>query len=92
MQPGKETLAFVREQTLLFQYMCLWFKDYFRLIILKKQKTQEALLFCLHLTLGFPCDSAGKESTCNAGDLSLIPGLGRSPGERKGYPIQYSDL
>ena len=33
-----------------------------------------------------------KESTCNAGDLGLIPGLGRSPGERKGYPFQYSGL
>ena len=42
--------------------------------------------------LGFPCDSAGKESACNAGDLSLIPGLGGSPGEGKGYPLQYSGL
>ena len=42
--------------------------------------------------LGFPCGSAGKESTCNAGDLSLIPGLGRSPGKGKGYPLQYSGL
>ena len=42
--------------------------------------------------LGFPCGSAGKESTCNAGDLGLIPGLGRSPGEGKGYPLQYSGL
>ena len=33
---------------------------------------------------------AGKESACNAGDLGLIPGLGRSPGEGKGYPLQYS--
>ena len=40
----------------------------------------------------FPCDSAGKESACNAGDLGSIPGLGRSPGEGKGYPLQYSDL
>ena len=40
----------------------------------------------------FPCDSAGKESTCNAGDLGSTPGLGRSPGEGKGYPLQYSDL
>ena len=40
----------------------------------------------------FPCGSAGKESACNAGDLGLIPGLGRSPGERKGYPLQYSGL
>ena len=40
----------------------------------------------------FPCGSAGKESTCNVGDLGSIPGLGRSPGEGKGYPLQYSDL
>ena len=39
--------------------------------------------------LGFPCGSAGKESTCNAGDLGSIPGLGRSSEERKGYPLQY---
>ena len=42
--------------------------------------------------LSFPCGSAGKESTCNEGDLGLIPGLGRSLGEGKGYPFQYSDL
>ena len=41
---------------------------------------------------GFPCGPAGKESACNAGDLGLIPGLGRSPGEGKGYPLQYSGL
>ena len=44
------------------------------------------------LTGGFPCGSADKESTCNAGDLGSIPGLGRSPGEGKGYPLQYSGL
>ena len=42
--------------------------------------------------LGIPCGSAGKESACNAGDLDLIPGLGRSPGKEKGYTLQYSDL
>ena len=35
---------------------------------------------------------AGKESTCNVGNLGLIPGLGSSPGEGKGYPLQYSGL
>ena len=40
-------------------------------------------------THSFPCDAAGKESACNAGDLSPIPGLGRSPGEGKGYPLQW---
>ena len=42
--------------------------------------------------LGFPDGSVGKESACNVGDLSSIPGLGRSPGEGKGYPLQYSGL
>ena len=42
--------------------------------------------------MGFPCDSIGKESACNPVDLGLIPGLGRSPGEGKGYPLQYSGL
>ena len=39
--------------------------------------------------LGFPCGLAGKELACNAGDLGLIPGLGRSPGEGKSYPLRY---
>ena len=42
--------------------------------------------------MDFPGGSAGKESTCNAGNLGSIPGLGRSPGEEKGYPLQYSGL
>ena len=42
--------------------------------------------------MGFPRGPAGKESTCNLGDLGLIPGLGRSPGEGKVYPLQYSGL
>ena len=42
--------------------------------------------------MDFPHDSAGKESTHNAGDLGSIPGLGRSSGEGKGYPLQYSGL
>ena len=39
---------------------------------------------------GFPDSSVGKESACNAGDLGLIPGFGRSTGEGIGYPLQYS--
>ena len=41
-------------------------------------------------SLGFPDSSAGKESACNVEDLALILGLGRFPGEGKGYPLQYS--
>ena len=40
----------------------------------------------------FHCGSAGKEYVCNTGDLGSTPGLGRSPGEGKGYPFQYSGL
>ena len=42
--------------------------------------------------MSFSCGSAGKESACNAGDLGSIPGLGKSSGEGKGYPLQYSGL
>ena len=45
-----------------------------------------------YLCMGFPGGSAGKESACNAGDLGSIPGLGRSPGEGKGYPLRYFGL
>ena len=41
---------------------------------------------------GFPCGSAGIESACNARDICLIPGLGRTPGKGKVYPLQYSGL
>ena len=46
----------------------------------------------MHLLGGFSAASDDKESACNAGDLCSIPGLGRSPGEGKGYPLQYSGL
>ena len=49
----------------------------------KESDTTERLYFT------FPCDSAGKESTCNVGDLGSIPGLGRSPGEGHGNPLRY---
>ena len=44
---------------------------------------------CLVLAKCFPVGSDDKEIACNAGDPSLIPGLGRFPGERNGYPLQY---
>ena len=44
------------------------------------------------MMMGFPCGLAGKESAFKEGDLGSIPGLGRSPGEGKGYPLQYSGL
>ena len=48
---------------------------------------------CMYICVwGFPCSSDSKESACNAQDLGLIPGLGRSPGEGNGYLLQYSCL
>ena len=46
----------------------------------------------IHMFASFPDSSVGKESTCGKGDLDSIPGLGRSRGEGKGYPLQYSGL
>ena len=53
---------------------------------------ERALYFGLGKSQGFPGGSAGKESACNEGDLDLIPGPGRSSGEGKVYPLQYSIL
>ena len=44
------------------------------------------------MNVGFPCGSAGKESTCNARVMVSIPGFGRSSGDGKGHPLQYSGL
>ena len=55
----------------------------------KKVNCHSTLPMCLRFSFlieGFLCSLAGKESVCNAGDLGLIPGLGRLPGEGKGYP------
>ena len=49
-----------------------------------------SFIWCSGISLGFADSSVGKESTCNAGDPGLIPGLGRSAGEGKVYPLQYS--
>ena len=46
----------------------------------------------LQNNMGFPCGSVSKEYACSVGDLGSIPGLGRSPGEGKDYPLQYSGL
>ena len=65
------------------------------MVIIAFHTTAFNLFICMSVLLllwGFPCGSAGKESVCNVGDLGLIPAWGRSPGEGKGYPLQYSGL
>ena len=54
--------------------------------------SSSSFFFLLTLIMGICGGSAGRESTCNAGDPSSIPGSGRFPGEGKGYPLQYSGL
>ena len=54
------------------------------------RSTETLLQKELDVLLGSPYSSVGKESTCNAGDLGLIPGLGRFPGEGNSCPLQYS--
>ena len=63
-----------------------WFNSWVRKICWRRDRLHTAVF------LGFPCGSAGKESACNVGDLGLIHGLGRFPGEGNGYPLQYSGL
>ena len=63
---------------------------YFRMIFFIQQKFD---FYSLNIfILGFPGSSDGKVSACNAGDPGSIPGSGRSPGEGKGNPLQYSCL
>ena len=57
-----------------------------------KKKSFKAFIALTCLESGFPSGRAGKKSACNAGDLGSVPGLGRSPGEGKGYPLQYCGL
>ena len=78
-------------ESIVFTWMALW-------CILILSKINFVSLF-FHVTctttfrpLGFPHNSVGKESDYNARDSCLIPGLGRFPGEGKGYPLQYSGL
>ena len=59
---------------------------------MKRFKSMWTLLCVPFLDLGFPRGSAGEESTCSAGNLGSIPGLGRSSGEEKGCSLQYSGL
>ena len=84
----------------LIEYLCLLVSFSFLIFcnykVIKDYSSNFLMLFII-LSLkwfirGFPDSSVGKQSICNAGNSGLIPGLGRSPGEGKGYPLQYSGL
>ena len=94
MTTGK-TIALTR-WTFVGKVMSLLFNILSRLVITFLPRSKCLLISWLQspsaVILGFPCGSAGKESVCNEGNLGSIPGLGRSPGEGKGYPLQYCGL
>ena len=69
-----------------------WMSQFRYCIILLKKKKGKRKKLQYSLREGFPGRSPGKESTCNAEDLGLIPGLGRSPGGERGTPLQCSCL
>ena len=56
------------------------------------QKVEDQKFGIAHIELGLPRWLSGKEPACQAGDMGLIPGLGKSPGEGNGNPLQYSCL
>ena len=62
------------------------------MVPLKAREHSDSCFHKVRLSMGFPGGSDGKKSACNAGDLGLIPGLGRSPGGGHGNPLQYSCL
>ena len=93
--PAEKLLTYKRDYLYLFS-VCL--ESYGRRTLVgyrprrRKVRHDWATSLSLSVCLGFPCGSASKKSVSNAGDLGSIPGLGRSPGEGKGYPLQYSGL
>ena len=76
----------------LFSSPCSVYVYFGHSCIMYKYMGNSLIFVVSHLKADFPCGSAGKESACNMGDLGLVPGLGRSPGEGKGYLLQYSGL
>ena len=84
-------------------YLCVYIAYIYAHKVILLSHKKEWMKFChlwsngwnrrvLCLVKGFRFGSACKEFICNAGDLGSVPGLGRSPEERKGYPLQYSGL
>ena len=79
-------LSWLKKKKVCLQCRRHRFNFWVRKICWRRDKLPTPIFLC------FPCGSDGKESACNAGDLGSIPGLGRSPGEGKDYPLQYSGL
>ena len=84
--PSRLVIAFLsRSKCLLISWL-----QSLSMVILEPKKIKSVSVSTFPPSICFPGSSAGKKSTCNAGDPSSIPGLGRSPGERVGYSLQRS--
>ena len=86
IQGDGHTITYYLFSWILLQCRRRWFDSWVGKICWRRDRLPTPVF------LGFPCGSAGKESTCNARDLDSIPGLGRSPGAGTGNPLQYSGL
>ena len=86
-----EVLLFQGQGNILAELKFFFYRGPYRITFIL---TRVMVHFSLYIIIirGFPGGSDGKESAHNAGDLGLIPGLGRSPGEGYSYPLQYSCL
>ena len=83
---GKESACKKKKIIICLQCRRPWFDSWAKKICWKRDRLPTPVF------LGFPCGSASKKSAYSVGDLSSIPGLGRSSGEGKDYPLQYSGL
>ena len=81
-----------KKQNIKQKQYCDKFNKYFKNCPYRKKKILKKIFPESSTKVGFPGGSDGNESACNAGDLGSIPGLGRSPGEGNGNPLQYSSL
>ena len=83
---GNKTVMVRKARNLQMEEIGCQCQTFFNLSLKQQEETNKCQIF------GFSDSSVGKESPCKAGDPNSIPGLGRSPREGKGYPLQYSGL
>ena len=92
-------VSLIRAHLFIFAFISFSLGDWAKKILLQfmlenvlPMVSSRSFMMSCFILWGFPGGSDGKESACNVGDPDSIPGLGRSPGEGNGYPLQYSCL
>ena len=82
----------ISDMILISSFLCLHWISFALVFLICKMAANVFDLMGFYFLIWLPGGSVDKESVCDAGDLGLIPGLGSSPGEEKGYPVQYTGL